>query len=152
MRYRKLRIAWSIACGIACLLLIALWVRSYSNDSAWQTPVIQSGNFAFYSTPGLMIGALAPFVEYAPHDNLHVSYYIPYHSIGVARRPGLWGFTADFWSWWNWVIQVPYWFAVAVAAATGTVPWLRWKFSLRTLLILMTVVTVGLGLAVYTLR
>ena len=29
MRFRKLRIAWSIAWGIACLLLIALWVRSY---------------------------------------------------------------------------------------------------------------------------
>ena len=28
MKYRKLRIAWSVACGIACLLLIALWVRS----------------------------------------------------------------------------------------------------------------------------
>ena len=31
MRYRKLRIAWSVVCGIACVLLIALWVRSYSS-------------------------------------------------------------------------------------------------------------------------
>lgn len=30
MKYRKLRIAWSVAWGVACLLLIALWVRSYS--------------------------------------------------------------------------------------------------------------------------
>src|SRR3954451_10336249 len=29
MRHRKLRIAWSVACGIICLLLVALWVRSY---------------------------------------------------------------------------------------------------------------------------
>jgi hypothetical protein len=29
MRFRKLRIAWSVACIIACLLLIVLWVRSY---------------------------------------------------------------------------------------------------------------------------
>ena len=29
MRFRKLRIAWSVACGIACVLLIVLWVRSY---------------------------------------------------------------------------------------------------------------------------
>jgi hypothetical protein len=29
MRFRKLRIAWSVACAIACVLLIALWVRSY---------------------------------------------------------------------------------------------------------------------------
>src|SRR6476620_7609681 len=29
MRFRKLRIAWSVMCGIACVLLIVLWVRSY---------------------------------------------------------------------------------------------------------------------------
>jgi uncharacterized SAM-binding protein YcdF (DUF218 family) len=30
MRYRKLRIAWSVVCGIACVLLVVLWVRSQS--------------------------------------------------------------------------------------------------------------------------
>src|SRR4051794_7311826 len=29
MKYRKLRIAWSVTWGIAAVLLIALWVRSY---------------------------------------------------------------------------------------------------------------------------
>ena len=29
MRFRKLRIAWSVGCAIACVLLIVLWVRSY---------------------------------------------------------------------------------------------------------------------------
>src|SRR5258705_7220858 len=29
MRFRNLRIAWSVGCGIACVLLIVLWVRSY---------------------------------------------------------------------------------------------------------------------------
>ena len=29
MKYPKLRIAWSVGCGILCLLLIVLWVRSY---------------------------------------------------------------------------------------------------------------------------
>ena len=29
MRFRKLRIAWSVVWGIACVLLIVLWVRSY---------------------------------------------------------------------------------------------------------------------------
>ena len=30
MKYRKLRIAWSVACAVVCLLLLAFWVRSYS--------------------------------------------------------------------------------------------------------------------------
>ena len=29
MSFRKLRIAWSVVCGILCLLLVALCVRSY---------------------------------------------------------------------------------------------------------------------------
>ena len=41
MRFRKLRIAWSVMCGIACVLLIVLWVRSYW----WQ-------DFAIATLPG----------------------------------------------------------------------------------------------------
>src|SRR5215208_6728481 len=29
MRFRELRIAWSVGWGLACVLLIVLWVRSY---------------------------------------------------------------------------------------------------------------------------
>jgi hypothetical protein len=30
MRFRKLRIAWSVFWGLACVLVILLWVRSHS--------------------------------------------------------------------------------------------------------------------------
>jgi hypothetical protein len=29
MRFRKLRIAWSVVCAVACVLLTVLWVRSF---------------------------------------------------------------------------------------------------------------------------
>jgi len=29
MRFRKLRIAWSVVCGVAVVLLVVLWVRSH---------------------------------------------------------------------------------------------------------------------------
>src|SRR3954464_14026389 len=29
MRFRKLRIAWSVFLGLVCVLLVVLWVRSY---------------------------------------------------------------------------------------------------------------------------
>src|SRR5262245_1237970 len=35
MKYNKLRIAWSVACGILCLPLIAQWVQSYSDGGGW---------------------------------------------------------------------------------------------------------------------
>jgi len=28
MKYRKLRITWSVGCGIACVMLIVLWIRA----------------------------------------------------------------------------------------------------------------------------
>src|SRR4051794_24550256 len=34
MRFRKLRIAWSLFWGMACVVLIGLWVRSYRGDSS----------------------------------------------------------------------------------------------------------------------
>jgi len=32
MRFRKLRIAWSVVWGLACVSLIVLWVRSYGRE------------------------------------------------------------------------------------------------------------------------
>ena len=31
MKYRKLRIAWSAACGFVCLMLIDIWVNAGSD-------------------------------------------------------------------------------------------------------------------------
>jgi len=31
MTYRKLRIAWSVACGLAAVLVCVVWVRSYQS-------------------------------------------------------------------------------------------------------------------------
>src|SRR4051795_652243 len=38
MRFRKLRIAWSVFWGVACVLLIVLWVRSYSWNEEFAFP------------------------------------------------------------------------------------------------------------------
>src|SRR4051812_42777282 len=35
MKHRKLRIAWSVASGALCLLMIVFWVRSYWIADAW---------------------------------------------------------------------------------------------------------------------
>ena len=52
-------------------------------------------------------------------------------------------------------IVAPYWFLVSVFATVGTLPWihhLKWRYSLRTLLIGTTLVAVVLGLIVAVLR
>ncbi len=49
-------------------------------------------------------------------------------------------------------VRVPCWFAVLMSATLTAVPWIRWRFSLRTLLVATTLVAVVLGLAVWAVR
>jgi len=52
----------------------------------------------------------------------------------------------------HWRVRVPHWVCAAFVGTLATLPFLRPRFSLRTLLIGMTVVAVGLGAAVMMLR
>jgi hypothetical protein len=88
MRYRKLRIAWSVACAIACLLLMALWVRSYA------------------------------VLDFVHRHNAHL-------------------------------IQTAIGFFSVLFAFLAVAPWLRWRFSISTMLIATALVAVVLGAIVY---
>jgi hypothetical protein len=87
MKYRKLRIAWSVGWGVLCLLLIVLWVRS----DHWADAI---------------------------------------------------GYGIDF----------PAWLATLFAASLVVATLLPWRFTLRTLLIGMTVLAVVLGIVVWVAR
>jgi hypothetical protein len=52
----------------------------------------------------------------------------------------------------SWAILVPHWMLVLLVGGIGTIPWLRFQFSLRTLLIATTLVAVVLGLVVWMSR
>ncbi len=158
MRYRKLRIAWSVGCGIACVLLIALWVRSrhwYDEtyfSVAWQKVSLSSS----YGAIGVAIyvgGAdLIPSgIESSWFKDLNASgiespwrFSCSRQPIGAAAQPFVY------------YIGVPHWFGVLVFAALAavTVPWklVSWRLTTRTLLIATTLVAVVLGLVVYAVR
>src|SRR3954462_10124424 len=55
VRYRKLRIAWSIAWGLAAVLLIMLWVRSYSFFDFCQVPTSSSSSVHLQSAHGRVV-------------------------------------------------------------------------------------------------
>jgi hypothetical protein len=42
-------------------------------------------------------------------------------------------------------IYIPYWIPILLTITLAIIPWLRWKFSLRTLLIATTLIAVLLG-------
>ncbi len=150
MRYRKLRIAWSVVCGMLCLLLILLWVRSYWRFDYLcrlnRTPVyigIESDTGLIALTwidlrlrpratqnlaPGWTHSVLRPAVA----DNTRRRFQLASMS----------GFLQ---------VVFPHWLLVIPTAAAATSPWLPRSFSLRTLLIATTLVAVVLGLIVAVL-
>jgi hypothetical protein len=47
---------------------------------------------------------------------------------------------------------VPYWIPVLLTATLAALPWLRWRFSLKALMIGTTLVAVLMGLIVWAVR
>jgi len=160
IRFRKLRIAFAVTCLIVCVLLIVLWVRSY-----WRLDVVQYGfldtwGFTANSTNGRLLFFRQELASnYFPRwqassvsDQPWINTYFPARSSTLGFRfervPA------------SVIVQIPHWFPIlvtgALAAATGlqVAKSLRgyYRFSLRTLLIVTTLIAVGLGLAAYAAR
>ena len=144
MKYRKLRIAWSVAWGIAGLLLFALWVRSYWWLDALVVPrsagrslgvVSDYGTLAAGDADSTFMGAAWPVGFSSARTATNESGGFAFHSEPREQY-----------------VRSPHWFVVLIAVALTANPWIPWRFSLRTLLIAMTVAAIGLGLVVYLSR
>jgi hypothetical protein len=143
---RGLRIAWSVAWGILCVLLVVLWVRSY-----WRMDIVA--------------------IPSPPERFMAVSYYgrIYWSKVALDKavsKPGAVGSLSihDDWATVQQVIDDLFndgsdhsarhviW--VLVAGTLAAFPWAesKWQFSLRTLLIATTLIAVGLGLMVWALK
>src|SRR3954465_3155106 len=130
MRFRKLRIAWSLGCGVACVLLIVLWVRSFLRLDCVhlmkrQLFVLSRGNFCHVK-------------------EFHFVLNLPLSSYGSHRSTILWIETYDS----RYVeierqintAAIPMWSMATASALLAFAPWLPKRFSLRTLLIATTLV------------
>jgi hypothetical protein len=172
MKYRKLRIAWSVGWGIVCLSVISLWVRSYTYWDHPYGPLGPSHGFYLNSIRGQLFLTIMrgnstwAWVTYpatsltdteATGEEFSATFPV---SAGVPQT--IYGFQ------FKWEIKmlglgvvatppvryavIPYWFLVALIATTAAISWLPWRFSLRTLLIAMTLIVVGLTALVYFVR
>jgi hypothetical protein len=124
MRFRKLRIAWSIAWGILCLFLIALWVRSYTWDDLL--------GFPCPATRGVEINSLKGRVLATVYETSNT---ILLRGVDLRCIPDT-----------NYLL----WFLVTLSAAIAAVPWLPTRFSLRTLLIASTLAAVATAFVAWT--
>jgi hypothetical protein len=146
---RRLRITVSTACLIVCVLLVSMWVRSYwwhDQICSGETPV----GWQVDSVPGhfqveRILSSPSPYWEFGSHPVREgVNLGTPlFPDITLSSYP-------------NYLdVGSPYWFAVLVTSAVGILsafPWLRWRFSLRMLLIATTLVAATFGTLSYALN
>lgn len=149
---RFLKTSWTVFFAVTCLLVIGLWVRSYqwcdclySNLNPPKPAVISlQGRLQFSgdvrairrsssATHGFVLfaGQVAIFSKaIESHVDGTYNFYLP----GSVTAYGRWSL-------------IPHWFVAMIAACIAIVPWIRWslRYSLRTLLIAMTVICAALA-------
>jgi hypothetical protein len=139
---RKLRIGVSVFFGLLTLALCVLWVRSF-----WRLDqVYRSGAtvYSIYSNNGTIgLAITEPF--YTPPPNVH-------WELASANSNGRWPTPFFKSTTLSTTLAVPHILLAFLPAAIACLPWLRWKFSLRAMLIATTLVAVVLGLAVWAGR
>src|SRR5262245_14720252 len=137
MRFRKLRIAWSVVWGLLAVLLIVLWVRSYwwrdivEKLTASQRFQIESrtGRISFWQfNPGagfrrppeylpllLKAGSIGQFYSRCPVALASQRSYWNQASTMAFGRFGTESQRVTF---------IPYWFPALISATLATLPWL----------------------------
>ena len=154
--FRFLRIAVTALSLTACVLLVALWVRSYSRQETISfrgsgnsvstirgSLFINAAGFNFIVDDDSAIG-IRSYSNRKPlaGGRIFVSSMHPIsHFKDIVPRVKGWKF--------------PIWLLVATLVVVAALPWLPWwsrRFSLRTLLIATTLIAVALAAIVYASR
>src|SRR2546423_1121564 len=131
MRFRKLRIAWSVVCGIACVLLIALWLRSYYVSHSLRGGVAGRFHLSSQVNRGTLIIAVYDVSAHTTDE----SWVIESDPIFISpMAPPVWkSFFVFFVSLKPLAIAFPSWLAVAGIASISILPWFRylpWQYRL----------------------
>jgi hypothetical protein len=157
MRFRKLRIAWSVVWGIAAVLFCGFWVHTIHKQdkaAAWI-----SDSFYFYGDAFQNWMEVSIAMPPQPDPLLSMNYQRYYYSNFVANPTPL---TSPVHNWRIGAsqppfapgveIRMPIWVGVVSCVLFAAISWLPWwsnRFSLRTLLIAMTLIAAMLGLIVW---
>jgi hypothetical protein len=159
MKYRKLRIAWSVVWGIAISVLIGLWIDSYWNStiilrvSSERRTSIENG----LGRMSLSSTSLPPAVREVSWTSIRAPMTSIVLDANKAAEAVMHHFAGVHWMFLKktWRIAASHWLLALAMAAIAAAPWLPWfrsHFRLRTLLIATTLVAVVLGLVVWIAR
>jgi hypothetical protein len=157
---RKLRIAFSGACGVVCLLLVVLWVHSY-----WYRDLVMAQHPAWGDISMVSLQSKVSWIVGRPRPSRRKARFemrsIPI-ALAIAEMEGMQpalpeghsasSFTTERWRG-SFGMVLPYWFLILSVVVLAGLPWLTLskRFSLRTLLFVTTIVAVLLGAIVYAI-
>jgi hypothetical protein len=148
---KYLRIAVTVLSLTACMLLVALWVRSYWLSEGLHVQLAESRPIDFFSMCGSVEVSggydLSSDHTFKPGTWRYYSGKTTPEDSSDLSRENLIKFSSRL-DWDNYFIRAPHWALMLLCIPVAIIPWLRWRFSLRTLLIATTLVAVGLGLIV----
>ena len=154
MTWRRLRIMFSAAFGMICLLLILLWIGSYGKNHRW----FRVGEIGWQSENGVLWSAYPFDIIYDPTDVERYAVLSTYMMPASQPIPIDWNVDILGLRFFGpgsvWLLRVPCWLALLTTGGLAVASWMKWsyRFSLRTLLIGMTVAAAVLGTAVYMIR
>lgn len=151
LKFRRMPIACSVACGFVCLVLTALWMRSYWWQDVVSWRYLTPHAIRIYTYPGRFS---TEAFEDAPRRSIYfgMGASVPRWDspLSVTSReltePTAWHLYAGPIG--NPVL-IPFCAPVMGITSLAVLPWVRWRFSLRTLLIAMTLLAIGFGAIVY---
>jgi hypothetical protein len=155
MRYRKLRIAFSAACLIACVLELSLRTRSFTLDDNLSGEVL-GYRLHMQSRNGHQQLEAVKQPQTGPRTSSGPLFHLRSGSSDLGSEILPWYFNIQRTPLHALQIAVPHWGLAAIIATLAAIPWLgklpwrfSWRFTLRTLLIVTTLVAVVLGLIVW---
>jgi hypothetical protein len=162
MKYRKLRIAWSVMWGVVAVLLVAIWLDSYLACRYIDTRYyrLQMMAATLRGSLGLDINTnqtssgpgTGPktYWRFESFPSKKRDYGLVTDKLRVYSFLGIrWVSVTNYYE-----MDLPFWLPTMAVVVALSAPWIRWskRFSLRTLLIVTTLVAVLLGLIVYLAR
>ena len=151
MRFRKLRIAWSVGCGIFCVLLIVMWIRSYWWGDCYTIPINNNwiccsdlrGSIVLTCFDATKRTDISAGYSWGRASHQRLDEHIPVHFYGFCLKDSEAGFG----------LAIPSWFLIVTSIGFAVAPWLSWqRFTTRTLFLATTLAATLLGLSVWLSR
>jgi hypothetical protein len=146
------RISWSTAWGLTAIGVLATWIAMYNDAWGHYQAITRSTVVSIEGNRGQTALAIWDLTRGGPGPN-SVLWTRRNDPSGQRATLGF-RFLGPRATGGGVVAVTPYWFWMLVAVALGAAPWLPWskRFSLRTMLVVMTIVAVLLGAVVVVAR